>query len=209
MANILQVTNPSLNTEPKNIGDSQALKNPLTGQQIRNPADPSRVMRADGQESGKSGTATGEGRVGIAGYNSNYGAFIRRLAQGTDITELLNGLFSDSRLMAQGEEQVGELVRQLLSSLDVYKRQMWFGTKEESAAHTEQKELEIYDVIESRILGYGKEAREVIPEALALEGAILKEEEKENRKARRKLMYQKMKDLCSQMRECMTRILQR
>ncbi len=86
---------------------------------------------------------------------------------------------------------------------------MWFGTKEESAAHTEQKELEIYDVIESRILGYGKEAREVIPEALALEGAILKEEEKENRKARRKLMYQKMKDLCSQMRECMTRILQR
>ncbi len=117
MANILQVTNPSLNTEPKNIGDSQALKNPLTGQQIRNPADPSRVMRADGQESGKSGTATGEGRVGIAGYNSNYGAFIQRLAQGTDITELLNGLFSDSRLMAQGEEQVGELVRQLLSSL--------------------------------------------------------------------------------------------
>lgn len=118
MANILQVTNSALNTETRNIGDNSSLtNNPLAGQQVKNPSDPSRVMRADGQESGRSGTATGEKNFGVTGYDSNYGAFIQRLAQGTDLTELLNSLFADSRLMASGEEQVGDLISQLLTSL--------------------------------------------------------------------------------------------
>ena len=43
MANILQVTNPALNTETRNIGNNPALNNPLAGQEIKNPVDPSRV----------------------------------------------------------------------------------------------------------------------------------------------------------------------
>ena len=71
MANILQVTNSALNTETKNIGAEQPLKTPLSDQQIRNPSDPSRVVRADGQESGKSGTATGEQNFLISASGSN------------------------------------------------------------------------------------------------------------------------------------------
>lgn len=117
MANILQVTNSALNTETRNIGDNPALNNPLAGQEIKNPVDPSRVMRADGQENGQNGTATGEKSFGVLGYDSNYGAFIQRLAQGTDLTGLLSDLFAGSRLMAQGDEQVGDLISNLLTSL--------------------------------------------------------------------------------------------
>ena len=117
MANILQVTNSALNTETKNIGAEQPLKTPLSDQQIRNPSDPSRVVRADGQESGKSGTATGEKNFGVAGYSSNYGAFLQKLAEGTDLTQLLGDLFSGSGIAAQGDEQTGLLIRELLTSL--------------------------------------------------------------------------------------------
>lgn len=70
---------------------------------------------------------------------------------------------------------------------------MWFGTKEERSKFISQEELEVYDVIENRILGYSKEYPETIPEALALTGSVLKTEERENRQARRKLLYQRFK----------------
>lgn len=76
---------------------------------------------------------------------------------------------------------------------------MWFGTKEESAEFRAQDELELYDLIENRILGYGREHEEKIPEALALAGMILKEEERENRKARRVLFLQKILELRDQL----------
>ena len=79
---------------------------------------------------------------------------------------------------------------------------MWFGTKEESARFTVQEELELYDVIENRILGYGRVYKETIPEALALAGLILKQEEKENRKARRKLLLKRVKELKDQLSDC-------
>ena len=57
MANILQVTNPSPNTDNR-ILDNQEARNHLNGQRIHNPVDPARVVRADGQEEGKTGTGT-------------------------------------------------------------------------------------------------------------------------------------------------------
>ena len=60
MANILQVTGPSLNPDNRNISDSQRIAEQGNSQKIQNPVDPSRVVRADGQEEGKSGDATGE-----------------------------------------------------------------------------------------------------------------------------------------------------
>ena len=86
---------------------------------------------------------------------------------------------------------------------------MWFGTKEESARFTIQEELELYDVIENRILGYGREYKETIPEALALAGVILKEEEHETRKARRKLFFQKIEDLRKQLCDCFREYLRK
>ncbi len=117
MANILQVTNPALNTETRNIGNNPALNNPLAGQEIKNPVDPSRVTRADGRDNGQNDGMAGDKGFGVAGYDSNYGAFIQRLAQGTNLTELLGDLFGGSRLMAKGDEQVRELVSQLLTSV--------------------------------------------------------------------------------------------
>ena len=76
---------------------------------------------------------------------------------------------------------------------------VWFGTREEQAEFTIQEELELYDVMENRILGYGRKHEESIPEVLALTGAILKEEERENRRARRKLFLQKNRDLQKQL----------
>ena len=117
MANILQVTNPALNTETRNIGNNPALNNPLAGQEIKNPVDPSRVTRADGRDNGQNDGMAGDKGFGVAGYDSNYGAFIQRLAQGTNLTELLGDIFGGSRLMAKGDEQVRELVSQLLTSV--------------------------------------------------------------------------------------------
>ena len=117
MANILQVTNTALHTETKNIGSNPALNNPLSGQEIKNPVDPSRVTRADGRGNEQSGAMKGDGGFGVAGYDSNYGAFVQRLAQGTDLTGLMEDLFAGSHLMAQGDEQVRELIGNLLSSV--------------------------------------------------------------------------------------------
>lgn len=74
MANILQVTGPSLNPDHRNISDSQRAAEYGDSQKIQNPVDPSRVVRADGQKEGKSGDATGERSYSIIDYESNYGA---------------------------------------------------------------------------------------------------------------------------------------
>ena len=65
----------------------------------------------------KSGTATGEKSFGVAGYSSNYGAFLRKLAEGTDLTELFGSLFSESAIISDGDENTVQLIRQLLTSI--------------------------------------------------------------------------------------------
>ena len=102
--------------------------------------------------------------------------------------------------------KIGQLSEKLLSLSYV-----WFGTKAERAdlAITVSEDLELYDEMENRILGYGKEYEATIPEALALAGSILKEEEKENRKARRKLFLQKTRELRKQLWELLREYLPR
>ena len=109
--------------------------------------------------------------------------------------------------MAVAEKlKIGQLSEKLLSLSYV-----WFGTKAERAdlAITVSEDLELYDEMENRILGYGKEYEATIPEALALAGSILKEEEKENRKARRKLFLQKTRELRKQLWELLREYLPR
>lgn len=120
MANILQVTTPSLNNN-RNVIDTQGTKNDIHDQRIQNPVDPSRVVRADGQEEGRTGTATGEGSYSIIDYESNYGAFVQKLEEGLGLPGLLKQLFSkDTAGLLFGEQEgVGDLVEQLLSSVHI------------------------------------------------------------------------------------------
>ena len=67
MANILQVTTPSINN--RNIIDSQGVKNEAGGPHVQNPVDPTRVVRADGQKNGQAssgGTAPQDGGIPAA-----------------------------------------------------------------------------------------------------------------------------------------------
>lgn len=123
------------------------------------------------------------------------------------VRQLLDLCLLHRSLREDGIEEIGKWLKKLkiekLSEKLLGLGYMWFGTKEESAEFTAQDELEVYDVIENRILGYGKEYEETIPEALALSGNILRIEEHENRKARRKVIFQKMKKLWGQLCGCL------
>lgn len=120
MANILQVSGPSVNTDNRNISDSQRADYE-NSQRIQNPVDPSRVVRADGQEEGKSGDATGERNYSVIDYESNYGAFIKQLGEKLELPRLLDQLFSreTAALLFGGEAEVGEMVDQLISSMQM------------------------------------------------------------------------------------------
>ena len=92
MANILQVSNIPVRQD-RNTPDIQKNGNYEENQQVQNPVDVSRVVRADGQgmEDAKNAT-TGNG-YSIIDYESNYGAFIKKIAEGTQMFELLEQLF--------------------------------------------------------------------------------------------------------------------
>ena len=117
MANILQVTTPSINN--RNIIDIQGVKNEAGGPHVQNPVDPTRVVRADGQTNGQAGTATGEGAFGIIDYESNYGAFVQKLEDALGLPGLLKQLmFDDLASLVTGEKaEVGNLAEQLFSSI--------------------------------------------------------------------------------------------
>lgn len=117
MANILQVTSPSINNN-RNIIDTQGVKND-NNPQIHNPVDPTRVVRADGQTGGRTGTATGEGTYGIIDYESNYGAFVQKLEDALGLPGLLKQIFSQdlAAFLLGGGEEVGELAQELMAAI--------------------------------------------------------------------------------------------
>ena len=114
MANILQVTPPGINTDNRVIGSGQELGKQAESQGIHNPADPSRVTRADGQEEGKTGTATEEGRAGVISYESNYRAFLRGLSESREAPALLKQLLL--RFLGPAVQEMGA-DRKALSAL--------------------------------------------------------------------------------------------
>ena len=79
MANILQVTNPGMNDNRANI-NTQDPRTSQNNTRIQNPIDPTRVVRPDGREGGRTSGA-GEGAYSVIDYESNYGAF-RQLWRG-------------------------------------------------------------------------------------------------------------------------------
>lgn len=117
MSNILQVTDPSTYIDNKNIHTGQELQNALSGSQVQNPSDPSRVMRADGQKSGTADEQGGEQGFGIRNYQGNYTDFLQKLSQENETTALLGRiLFQNGSMTAVGNEGLGQMVQQLLES---------------------------------------------------------------------------------------------
>lgn len=121
MANILQVTTPPVNTDNRPLPGSHEAMNSIDDQRIQNPVDPSRVVRADGHEDGKTGDATGEGAYSVIDYESNYGAFVQKLRDGGELPRILTRLlFSDmSEIKSQAQTEVGALVERFFSAIHV------------------------------------------------------------------------------------------
>lgn len=117
MSNILQVTDPSTYTDNRNIHTGQEARNPLAGPQIKNPSDPSRVVRADDQKSGNTDTATTDKGFGIKNYNGNYAAFLQKLGEESEVTDVLGRILSqEGAAGVRGDEGLGSIVQKLLSS---------------------------------------------------------------------------------------------
>ncbi|MFR1832435.1 MAG: hypothetical protein ACLSX5_04655 [Lachnospiraceae bacterium] len=125
MANILQVTKPADNNIDNRILDNREGRERVDRQQIQNQVDPSRVVRADGQEKGGAGAAAAGDKYSVIDYESNYGAFIQRLKDAADLPLLLKQLFQmdGMSLLFAGQESVGDLIDQLFASMQVSSRE--------------------------------------------------------------------------------------
>lgn len=121
MSNIVQVTQPTMPPDPRSTMESQAAKGQAENRQIQNPVDPSRVVRADGQQSGQTGSATGEGSYAIIDYESNYGAFIQRLSGSQSLVGLLGQLFFEDKAgyLLPDQGSLGALMEQLRASFQM------------------------------------------------------------------------------------------
>ncbi len=119
MANILQVTNP-VNDSGRNTINTQT-RNPSENAHVQNPVDPTRVVRADGQTGNRAGDAMSEAANAILDYESNYGAFIKRLGEGGELPKLLEQFFQaeNASVLFAGEEAAGPLLEQLFSSMQM------------------------------------------------------------------------------------------
>ncbi len=120
MANILQVTRPTPDIENRTL-ENRDPRNHINNQQIQNQVDPSRVVRADGQEKGGTGSAAQDGNYSVIDYESNYGAFVQRLKDAGQLPELLKQLLLDdgAGIIFGNQESVAGLMEQLFSSINL------------------------------------------------------------------------------------------
>ena len=121
MANILQVTQPTIPNDHRSGLESQAAKGQAQNKQIQNPVDPSRVVRADGRQDGRTGTATGEGRTAVIDYESNYGSFVQRMNGSPGLVGVLDQLFFEDKAgyLLPDQGVMGMLLEQLRSSFQM------------------------------------------------------------------------------------------
>ena len=119
MANILQVTTPSLNTDNRNTPNPMDPKYQGGDPSIHNPVDPTRVVRADGRDGDQTGNTGQNDLFGAINYESNYSAFIKSLGENGDLAGALERLlFTDmSALKESGHAEVGALIDKFLMTL--------------------------------------------------------------------------------------------
>ena len=116
MANILQVTTPNVN-DNRNIINPQDPKHSIGNQAIRNPVDPTRVVRGDGRDG--QGNTTQDALFSVVDYESNYGAFIKGLGEEGELAGILERLmFTDmAAIKDAGQAEVVDLVEKFLMSM--------------------------------------------------------------------------------------------
>ena len=85
MANILQVTTPNLNTDNRNTPNPMDPRYSGEHSAVRNPVDPTRVVRADGRDGEQTGNTGQKDVFGAINYESNYSAFIKGLGENQDL----------------------------------------------------------------------------------------------------------------------------
>ncbi len=119
MANILQVTTPNLNTDNRNTPSPMDPRNAGDNAVVRNPVDPTRVVRADGRDGQQAGDTGQNDVLGAINYESNYSAFIKGLGENQDLAGALERLlFTDASIFqASGNTEITALVDQFLMSL--------------------------------------------------------------------------------------------
>lgn len=114
MANILQVTTP--NIDNRNVISPQDPKHGAGNPEVRNPADPTRVVRSDGRDGEQMGKNTQDALLSVVDYDSNYGAFVKSLGEGSGLADSLERLlFTDMAGLDKAE--VADLVDKFLMSM--------------------------------------------------------------------------------------------
>ena len=115
MANILQVSSSPITPDPsinQRISQDPSIKNPVS---------PGTVNRADGQHTGQTGTATGEGSFSGGDFEGNYAAFLKELSQTANLPKALETvLFGDGALaLSQEKGEIGQVMEELFSSMEM------------------------------------------------------------------------------------------
>ena len=107
MANILQVSSSPITPDPS------------INQRISQ--DPSIVNRADGQNAGQTGTATGEGSFSGVDFEGNYAAFLKELSQTATLPKALETvLFGDGAVaLSQEKGEISNVMEELFSSIEM------------------------------------------------------------------------------------------
>ena len=115
MANILQVSSSPITPDPsinQRISQDPSIKNPVS---------PGTVNRADGQNAGQTGTATGEGSFSGVDFEGNYAAFLKELSQTATLPKALETvLFGDGAVaLSQEKGEIANVMEELFSSIEM------------------------------------------------------------------------------------------
>lgn len=119
MANILQLSPTPIDTNNHIQSGQQRIQNENPA--IQNPADPRAVNRADGQNAGESGNATGEGGSRVLDFESNYSSFLKKLGGIEDFPKELSELLFDEQgmLLFQRQEGIDSIFSELFSYMEI------------------------------------------------------------------------------------------
>lgn len=114
MANILQVTTP--NIDNRNVINPQDPKHGSGNPAVHNPVDPTRVVRSDGRDGEQMGKNTQDALLSVVDYDSNYGAFVKSLGEGSGLADGLERLLFTG-MAGLDKAEVAELVEKFLMSM--------------------------------------------------------------------------------------------
>lgn len=101
--------------------------------------------------------------------------------------EQMNQEYIEGRLEEFGIDSLAAKLQQLAY--------MWFGIKEEILAAEQPEDIEVYDILENRILSRGQISHETDRQALRLASLIQRDREKEARRDRREAFYEACRKL--------------